>query len=85
MKTAVTQAEKLASSAMKGFESAHTKLVKANDLIDQHRAEARADAERWKREVEEHIARQQAAVAAADDAYAKNERRIAKIADFLEI
>lgn len=85
MKTAHEQAEKLSNNAMKGFESAHSNLVKANALLDAHRAEVAAEGERWKAEVEAYIARQEEAKKAADDAYAKNQRRIAKIADFLEI
>lgn len=85
MQTPAVKADKLANDAMKGFETAHSKLTKANELLDQHRAEVAADAERWQKEVEAHIARQKAAQANADAAYEKNKRRIAKIADFLEI
>lgn len=85
MKTALDRADRLSTVALKGFHKAHTKLVKANELLEAEEAANRAQAIEWQRQVEQYIKDCEEAQKAATDAKARNERRIAKIADFLEI
>lgn len=85
MKTALDRADRLSTGALKGFHKAHAKLTKANSLLEAEESERAEAAKRWQAEVARYIKECEDAQKAATEAKAKNERRIAKIADFLEI
>lgn len=85
MKTALDRADRLSTVALKGFHKAHVKLTKANALLEAEESERATAAIEWQKQVEQYIKECEEAQAAAAEAKARNERRIAKIADFLEI
>lgn len=80
---AVTRAEKMADKAVRGFKKAHTKLVKANELLDADAEEKRLAAIEWRKQVEEAIANAERAQKQAIVLRDKNASKINMLSDLI--